>query len=75
MGEKKLMISMPLPVEYIERDEEALETSFQTLEIMGTTSAEVEVGGLKPSKAAIMAAKMLIDNGIAKPITLQENLG
>ncbi|RDX84626.1 hypothetical protein CR513_34291, partial [Mucuna pruriens] len=28
MGEKELMISTPTPAEYIERDEEALETSF-----------------------------------------------
>ncbi|RDX93520.1 hypothetical protein CR513_24198, partial [Mucuna pruriens] len=42
---------------YVEGDEEALEASFQALEIVGTTSAESEGGSLKPSKAAIMVTK------------------
>ncbi|RDY11932.1 hypothetical protein CR513_03344, partial [Mucuna pruriens] len=88
MGEKEMMISTPLPTEYVEGDEEALETSFQALEIVGTTSVEVERGDLKPSKGVIMAAKVLITNGfepgkglgrrldgIAEPVTIQENLG
>ncbi|RDY13188.1 hypothetical protein CR513_01932, partial [Mucuna pruriens] len=62
MGEKELMISMPLPFEYVEGDEEVLETSFQALKIVGTTRAEVEEGGPKLSRAAIMAARMLISN-------------
>ncbi|RDX72873.1 hypothetical protein CR513_47584, partial [Mucuna pruriens] len=63
MGEKEMMVSTPLPIEYMEGDEEALKTSFQALEIMGTTSVEGEKGIPKPSKAAIMAAKILISNG------------
>ncbi|RDX62494.1 hypothetical protein CR513_59167, partial [Mucuna pruriens] len=55
--------STPLPIEYVEGDEEALETSFQALEIVGTTSVEEEKGTPKPSKATIMAAKILINNG------------
>ncbi|RDX98222.1 hypothetical protein CR513_18880, partial [Mucuna pruriens] len=55
MGEKELMINTPLPTEYSEGDEEALETSFQALEIVGITSTESRVGSLKPSKPAIMA--------------------
>ncbi|RDX93693.1 Retrovirus-related Pol polyprotein from transposon 17.6, partial [Mucuna pruriens] len=63
-------------------------TSFQALEIVGTTSVEEEKGTSKPSKAAIMAAKILINNGfeldkglgkkldgIAKLVKIQENLG
>ncbi|RDX67938.1 hypothetical protein CR513_53128, partial [Mucuna pruriens] len=63
MGEKELMISTPLPVEYVEGDEEALETSFQALVIVGTTNVESEERDSKPSKAAIMAVKVLINNG------------
>ncbi|RDX62883.1 hypothetical protein CR513_58741, partial [Mucuna pruriens] len=63
MREKELMISTPMPAEYIEGDEEALETSFQSLEIVGTTGDELEQGGLKPSRAVIMAARELIKGG------------
>ncbi|RDX76511.1 hypothetical protein CR513_43486, partial [Mucuna pruriens] len=62
MGEKELMISTSFPIEYVERDEKALETSFQAPEIMVTTSTEVKEGGSKLSKAAIMATKVLINN-------------
>ncbi|RDY09909.1 hypothetical protein CR513_05658, partial [Mucuna pruriens] len=88
MEEKEMMVNTPLPTEYIEGDEEALETSFQALEIVGTTSIKVERGDLKPSKAAIMAAKVLITNGfepgkglgrrledIAELVEIQENPG
>ncbi|RDY04762.1 hypothetical protein CR513_11484, partial [Mucuna pruriens] len=88
MGEKEVMISTPLPIEYVEGDEEALETSFQALEIVGTTSAGAEEGGSKLSTAAIMVAKVLISNGfqpgkemgkdldgIAELVALQENPG
>ncbi|RDY11350.1 hypothetical protein CR513_04007, partial [Mucuna pruriens] len=85
--EKELMISAPLPIEYVEGDEEALETSFQALEIVGTSSAKAEEGGPKLSRVAIMATKVLINNGfqpnkglgkeldgIAELVALQENL-
>ncbi|RDX78066.1 hypothetical protein CR513_41713, partial [Mucuna pruriens] len=80
LGEKEMM--------YVEGDEEALETTFQALEIVGTTRVEGEKGIPKPSKAAIMAAKILINNGfepgkglrkklddIAKLVKIQENPG
>ncbi|RDX82983.1 hypothetical protein CR513_36175, partial [Mucuna pruriens] len=80
MGEKELM--------YVERNEEALETSFQALEIVGTTSAKTEGGDPRPSRATVMAAKVLISNsfqlnkglgkeldGMTKLVVLQENLG
>ncbi|RDX70509.1 hypothetical protein CR513_50237, partial [Mucuna pruriens] len=70
------------------KDEEALEASFQALEIVGTTNVEPEGRNLKPSKVTIMVTKVLINNGyqsskglgkglegIAKPIRIQENLG
>ncbi|RDX93003.1 hypothetical protein CR513_24782, partial [Mucuna pruriens] len=60
MGEKELMISMPLPAEYVKGDEKALETSFQALEIVETTSSELERGSPKFLKATIMAKKVLI---------------
>ncbi|RDX64754.1 hypothetical protein CR513_56648, partial [Mucuna pruriens] len=88
MEKKELMISTPLPAEYIEGEEEALETSFQALEIVGTTNAEFEEGGPKPSRAPIMAEKVLIKSGfqpgkglgkelegIIELVALQENLG
>ncbi|RDX89644.1 hypothetical protein CR513_28608, partial [Mucuna pruriens] len=88
MGEREMMVSTPLLTKYIEGDEEALETSFQALKIVGTTSIEAKQGDLKPSKAAIMVAKVLITNGfepdkglgrrldgIAKSVAIQENLG
>ncbi|RDY01967.1 hypothetical protein CR513_14630, partial [Mucuna pruriens] len=40
-----------------------MKTSFRALEIVGTTSIEGEKGIPKPSKAVIMAAKILINNG------------
>ncbi|RDX70170.1 hypothetical protein CR513_50609, partial [Mucuna pruriens] len=55
MGEKELIINTPFL--------EALETSFQALEIVGTANTEVEGGDPKPSRVAIMAAKVLISNG------------
>ncbi|RDX88295.1 hypothetical protein CR513_30134, partial [Mucuna pruriens] len=86
IGEKKLMINTPLPMEYVEEDEEALKASFQALEIVGTSGAESKGGSLKPSKAAIMVAKVLIGHnyqpgkglgkdseGIVEPVRLQEN--
>ncbi|RDY10536.1 hypothetical protein CR513_04904, partial [Mucuna pruriens] len=86
MGEKELMVSTPIPVEYVEGDEESLETSFQALEIVSTTNTETEGGDLSPSIAAIMATKVLVNNGfqpgkglgkeldgMTKPVALQEN--
>ncbi|RDX89960.1 hypothetical protein CR513_28211, partial [Mucuna pruriens] len=87
MWEKEIMVTTPFPTDYIE-DEEALETSFQALEIVGTTSIEMGSGDIKPSKVAIMAAKVLIANGfepskglgrrlddMANLVVVQENPG
>ncbi|RDX78141.1 hypothetical protein CR513_41617, partial [Mucuna pruriens] len=63
MGEKELMVSTPLLAEYVKGDEEALETSFQALEIVGTTSIETEGRDLRPFKAIVMETKVLINNG------------
>ncbi|RDX64807.1 hypothetical protein CR513_56590, partial [Mucuna pruriens] len=67
---------------------EALETSFQSLEIVGTTCVEVKQGSPRPLKEALMAAKVLIRGGyqlgqglgrhlegMTKPLKLQENKG
>ncbi|RDX93253.1 hypothetical protein CR513_24512, partial [Mucuna pruriens] len=88
VGEREMMVSTPFPTEYVEEDEEALENSCQALEIVGTTSIEAERGNLKPSKAVIMAEKVLITNGfepckglgrrldgIADPVAIPENPG
>ncbi|RDY05015.1 hypothetical protein CR513_11200, partial [Mucuna pruriens] len=52
-----------VPIKYIEGDEEALETSFQSLEIASTAGAETEQEGFKPSRVVIMAARVLIKGG------------
>ncbi|RDX93153.1 hypothetical protein CR513_24628, partial [Mucuna pruriens] len=82
------MVSTPFPTDYIEKDEEALETSFQAFEIVGTTNIEIGRGDIKPSKATIMAAKVLIANDfkpskglgrrlddMANPVAVEENPG
>ncbi|RDX93091.1 hypothetical protein CR513_24684, partial [Mucuna pruriens] len=88
MGKKEIMVITPFPMEYIEEDEEALETSFQALEIVGTTNIKTGRGEIKPSKAVIMVTKVLITNGfkpskglgrrldgMANLVAIQENLG
>ncbi|RDY06249.1 hypothetical protein CR513_09796, partial [Mucuna pruriens] len=40
MGEKELIITTPMPEEYIEGDEETLEASFQSLEVEGIARLE-----------------------------------
>ncbi|RDX88890.1 hypothetical protein CR513_29432, partial [Mucuna pruriens] len=82
-GEEDLMISTPAPVEYVEGNEDALETSFQSLEI-AETEHEQEEG----KKVAFMALDILKRaeyrpgkglgrslDGIAEPIVLLENPG
>ncbi|RDY06884.1 hypothetical protein CR513_09070, partial [Mucuna pruriens] len=88
MGEIELMISILLPTEYIEGDEEALETSFQAFEIIGIPSAEAEGGDPKPSRVTVMTTKVLINNSfqpgkglgkelhdIVESVVIEENLG
>ncbi|RDY10812.1 hypothetical protein CR513_04613, partial [Mucuna pruriens] len=80
--------STPMLAEYIEGDNEVLETSFQSLKIASTTSAEIEKRGPKSSRVEIMADRVLIKGGyqpgkglchklegIAEPVMVQENLG
>ncbi|RDX75835.1 hypothetical protein CR513_44249, partial [Mucuna pruriens] len=63
MGEKELMVSTPLPTKYVKGNEESFETSFQALKIVGTTNVETEEGDPRPSRDAIIIAKVLINNG------------
>ncbi|RDX91946.1 hypothetical protein CR513_25989, partial [Mucuna pruriens] len=84
MGEKELIINTPTPAGYIEGDKEDLETSFQSLEVAGTTDAKPE--NPSPSRVEIMAVRVLIKGGyqpgrglgphlkgIATPIFILEN--
>ncbi|RDX83624.1 Retrovirus-related Pol polyprotein from transposon 17.6, partial [Mucuna pruriens] len=48
MGERELVITTPVPEEYIEGDEEALEASFQSLEVEGTKGGKLEGATLPP---------------------------
>ncbi|RDX92419.1 hypothetical protein CR513_25468, partial [Mucuna pruriens] len=86
MGEKELVISTLVLDEYIEEDEEALETSFQSLEVASATNVCLE--NPTPSAAEVMAFRVMIKggyqpgkrlgphlNGIPTPITIQENAG
>ncbi|RDY10065.1 hypothetical protein CR513_05470, partial [Mucuna pruriens] len=83
-GEEDLMISTPMPIEYTEGNEKALEASFQSLEIVGTEHE----GDSKTAKAMFTIVEVLMKagyqpgkglgkslNGITEPITLQENHG
>ncbi|RDY11087.1 hypothetical protein CR513_04289, partial [Mucuna pruriens] len=85
MGVQELVISIPVPEEYIERDEESLETSFQALEFMPDSNAE---GASSSSAIEEMAFRVIIRegyqpgkglgphlNGIPTPIKIQENKG
>jgi len=62
-GEEDFLVSGPLPTPYIETAEEALETSFQALEILGTMY--VEPFKINPclSKASVMVAKTMLKEG------------
>ena len=56
-------MSGPLPTPYIETAEEALETSFQALEIVGTMYVEPFKISSHLSKASIMMAKTMLKEG------------
>ncbi|RDX97075.1 hypothetical protein CR513_20202, partial [Mucuna pruriens] len=86
MGEKELVITTPTPEEYIEGDEEALEASFQSLEVEGTTGLESK--STTPTPPGNIALQVMIKEGyqpgkglgprlggIIAPIFVQENLG
>jgi len=61
--EEDLLVSGPLPTPYIEAAEEALETSFQALEIVGTMYVEPYKVNPYLSKASIMMAKTMLKVG------------
>jgi len=63
LGEEDFLVSGPLPTPYIEIAEEALETSFQALEIVGTMY--VEPFKINPclSKASVMVTKTMLKEG------------
>jgi len=66
--EEDLLVSGPLSTRYIEVVEEALETSFQALVIVGTTY--VKCFKLKPylSSASLMMARTMLKEGISMGI-------
>ena len=62
-GKEDLLVSGPLPTPYIETIEEALKTSFQALEIVGTMYVEPFKVSPFLSKASIMMAKTMLKEG------------
>jgi len=85
-GEEDLLICGPTPTPYIEAVEEALETSFQALEIVSTTYIEPFKVNPCLSDASLMMAKTMMkkgyrhssglgknDNGFVMPLKLVEN--
>jgi len=87
-GEEDLLVCGPTPTPYIEAAEEALETSFQALEIVSTTY--IEPFRLNPhlSSASLMVARTMMEkgykygnglgknnDGLIKPLELVENKG
>ena len=87
-GEEDLLVSGPLPTPYIETAEEALETSFQALEIVGTMYVEPFKISPHLSKASVMMAKTMLKEGykygqklgkngqgLLNPLELTENKG
>ncbi|XP_052728448.1 uncharacterized protein LOC108318774 [Vigna angularis] len=62
-GEEDLLVSGPSSARYIEAAEEALETAFQSLEIVGNTYVEPFPVNPYLSRASIMAAKVMLKEG------------
>ncbi|CAL0318658.1 unnamed protein product [Lupinus luteus] len=64
-GEEDVLVSQPFDARYIEATEEALETSFQGLEIANTTVVREGIPLTKPypSDASLMMAKVRIRGG------------
>jgi len=62
-GEEDFLVSGPLPTPYIEIAEEALETSFQALEIVGTMYVEPFKINPYLSKAWVMMEKTMLKEG------------
>ncbi|RDX66999.1 hypothetical protein CR513_54181, partial [Mucuna pruriens] len=85
---KRLIVSYPQSTKHVETVEEALETTFQSLEIANTTLAKDEPRKGKVLRPMMAAARMMIKkgfrvgqglgknlHGISKPIELRVNLG
>jgi len=66
-------VSRQLPTPYIDTSEEALETSFQFLEIVGTVYVEPFKISPYLSKASIMMAKTMLKEGYKYGQTLGKN--
>ncbi|KAG2394489.1 RNA-directed DNA polymerase-like protein [Vigna angularis] len=62
-GEEDLLVSGPSSTRYIEAAEEALETAFQSLEIVGNTYVEPFSMNPHLSCTSIMAAKVMLKEG------------
>ncbi|RDX96429.1 hypothetical protein CR513_20912, partial [Mucuna pruriens] len=62
-GEENLLVSKLSTTHYIEAAKEALETSFQSLEIMGTTYVEILPKKPQFSNATMMIVKIIISGG------------
>nr|KYP36696.1 hypothetical protein KK1_042162 [Cajanus cajan] len=62
-GEEDMLVSCPTPTRYIEATEEALETSFQSLEIISTAYVESPMGSPQSSSASMMVAKVMMNGG------------
>jgi len=87
-GEEDLLVSKPLSSPYIEAAEEALETSFQALEIVGMMYVEPPRVNPGLSSASLMMAKFMLKKGYkcgqglgkngqgpVRPLKLIENQG
>ena len=85
-SEEDLLVCGPTPTPYIEAAEEALETSFQALEIVSTTYMEPFRVNPHLSNASLMVAKTMTEkgykygsglgknnDGFVKPLELVEN--
>jgi len=74
-GEEDMIISVPTSSHYIDVIEEALETSFQALEIVGMTYVEPALVEPHLSCASIMMAKVMIKGGHEPGYGLGKNCG
>ncbi|XP_027922767.1 uncharacterized protein LOC114180664 [Vigna unguiculata] len=62
-GEEDILVSGPSSSRYIEAAEEALETAFQSLEIVGNTYVEPYPMNPQLSRASLMTARIMLKEG------------
>jgi len=62
-GEEDSLVSGPSSSRYIEAEEEALETTFQSLEIVGNAYVEPYPMNPRLSRASFMTAKVMLKEG------------